>query len=59
LVEFYSQFWATARPEDRLQLQKVAKEMEDIIGGRVTILDLVDKHLWTASGNPVILGLLD
>jgi len=30
-----------------------------MIKGRVTILDLVDKLLWKASGNPLKLGLCE
>lgn len=59
LVEFYRQFWAAACPDDQVQLRKIANEMEDIVGGKVSVLDVLDKHLWIANGNAVILGLLD
>jgi hypothetical protein len=58
LVEFYRRFWTEASPDDQVQLRKVADEMEGIVGAKVGVLDLLDKHLWMANGNRVLLGLL-
>ena len=58
LMRFYVRLWCDASPDQRARLQQLASELDRLIGGRVTILDLVDKLLWKANGHPVHLGLL-
>jgi len=57
VVEFYRRFWDAASAGQRSELAERSKEMERIIGARVGILDLLDKLLWDAKGDPLPLGL--
>jgi len=57
VLEFYRRFWDAASESQRSRLAERAREMEGIIHGRVTTLDLVDKLLWSATGDPLRLGL--
>jgi len=59
LMRFYVRLWSDASADQRSQLQQLAANTEELIGGRVTVLDLIDKLLWQANGHPVHLGLID
>lgn len=58
IVEFYQLFWQHASAEKRLLLQQVSDELTATVGAPVSKLDLLDKLLWDANGNPVKLGLI-
>ena len=58
IVDFYRQFWEAAGNESRDALRTSAERMSNEIGGRVTVIDLVDKLVWMANGDPRRLGLL-
>lgn len=59
LVNFYNLFWEVASSEERQRLDGVASEFTHTVGAIVSKLDVVDKLLWGADGNPVKLGLID
>jgi hypothetical protein len=64
MVRFYHQVWhsCTAKEQDRATLVATLVEsyLRDGTGmnkARVTVLDIIDKHLWICNGNPIRLGL--
>ncbi|MDO8589108.1 MAG: hypothetical protein Q7T82_18930 [Armatimonadota bacterium] len=57
LVKFYNLFWSTTNDAQRTELVRSTNMLSHHIGGKVSILDLVDKLLWLASGDPLPLGL--
>ncbi len=57
ILAFYRRFWDVATLEQRAGLAELALKNGAVITGRVTVLDLVDKLLWKASGDPLCLGL--
>ena len=57
VLEFYRRFWQAASDEQRSQLTEHARHLSDVVGGNVSTLDLIDKLLWMASGDPLPLGL--
>ncbi|MBM4017482.1 MAG: hypothetical protein FJ288_03995 [Planctomycetes bacterium] len=59
LVRFYATLWLACRQEEKMKLRSSAEEMSGIVGASVSVLDLIDKHLWRCAGNPVLLRLLD
>lgn len=57
IVDFYRAFWDAASDEQRARLQQHAARLTQEINGGVSVLDVLDKLLWRASGNPINLGL--
>ena len=64
VLRFYRAVWDLSTPEDKAALSAQGKRMEELFCGqpglgvaRVTIVDLIDKLLWQAAGNPFRLGL--
>lgn len=58
-VLVYRAFWDAASPEQRDDLRRAAIDVSAVLGGPTTIVDLVDKLMWRANGDPRLLGLLD
>lgn len=64
VLDFYRGVWAANEATVRTALASKASEIQDRIraesgqrDARVTALDLIDKLLWQANGNPIRLGL--
>jgi len=64
ILEFYRWIWTSSHPDDRALLESKASEMQEQMreatgqrGACVTAIDLIDKLLWLANGNPIRLGL--
>ncbi len=65
ILSFYRRVWHVVSERDRADAMAVAKEIETDLRGRfgmprtrVEVVDLVDKLLWKADGNPIRLGLV-
>ncbi len=58
LLDFYRSCWHAARSEQRAALKNAAEELGRIIDSHVSVIDVIDKALWTASGDPRKMGLL-
>src|SRR5204862_1482238 len=48
-----------ATPEQQERLTQASTRLESSGSGPVSVLDLIDKTLWQANGDPLRLGLLD
>ncbi len=57
IVRFYRHLWNVASDSQRARLKALAVQAEATLGARVTVLDLIDKLLWRAAGDPLRLGL--
>lgn len=63
VISFYRLFWQMASIEQRGELRRRAEEINEslglanVSGGSVTPVDLLDKLLWEANGDPMKLGL--
>ncbi len=64
VLNFYRTIWNASTPEDKTALNVQAARAQDLMRShsgqstaRVTVIDLIDKLLWRARGNPVRLGL--
>jgi hypothetical protein len=64
VLDFYRGVWAANEANVQAALESKASEMQDRIraesgqrDARVTAIDLIDKVLWRANGNPLRLGL--
>lgn len=64
VLEFYSLVWDAASTELRDEALRVTRDVEQFLRrspetgrARFTVLDLIDKLLWKASGNPIVLGI--
>lgn len=64
LVRLYKLLWQNSERQDRKRalqtaesLQQFLRDVPDCGNARVTVLDLIDKHLWSCNGNPITLGL--
>jgi hypothetical protein len=64
VLSFYRTIWDAGTPDDKSALNSQAAQMEELLRGqggespvRVTTIDLIDKLLWRANGNPFRLGL--
>ena len=58
IVRFYRRLWASSSHEQRSYLTMNSDYISEVIEGRVSVPDLVDKLLWSASGDPLPLGLM-
>jgi len=58
LVQFYRYLWGQATQADRQRLHMYSLELGKSLGGGISVLDLFDKLLWRASGDPLYLGLI-
>ena len=66
MLEFYRIIWKSASSDLQNEAMTAALQIETIIRerhtagrARVTVLDLINKLLWRASGNPIVLGLAE
>lgn len=64
ILRFYRNVWAASHSNDRGLLELKALEIQERMrsgvatrDARVTTIDLIDKLLWKANGNPIRLGL--
>jgi hypothetical protein len=64
VVAFYHRFWSAASAQEREQLSAGARGLEGTLrtisstaNARVTVLDMLDKTVWRANGDPLYLGL--
>ena len=58
IIDFYRNIWNLANDEQKNKLKLNAEFNSKIANGKVSVLDLIDKVLWRASGDPLLLGLL-
>lgn len=58
LTSFYRICWQSASDEQRDALRAVAQDLSKAIDSHVSIIDLLDKALWNANGDPRKMGLL-
>ncbi|MGI6294474.1 MAG: hypothetical protein ACOX3G_00110 [Armatimonadota bacterium] len=58
LLDFYRFCWESAASQQRDALQAVAKDLGAAISSHVSIIDVIDKALWKANGDPRKMGLL-
>jgi len=65
-IEFYRILWSSVPEELRVETNRVAAELEEHLRTRhdnkqvqFTAIDLIDKVLWKANGNPIVLGLAE
>jgi hypothetical protein len=56
VIDFYRLFWTTATAEERNAVTSGAATISSRIGARVSTLDVLDKLLWRANGDPRMLG---
>jgi len=64
MLQFYRTLWQCSSDTDRKAAGQAAESLQNVLRSqernelaRVTVLDLIDKHLWTGAGNPIRLGL--
>lgn len=64
MVSFYYTAWHSAEGNIRDRLTEAAKEIQQLLENQtglsntpVTVLDVIDKHLWYCDGDPILLGL--
>jgi len=57
VLEFYQMFWCAASAQEQKELSGRAEKMGGLIDADVSTVDLLDKLLWKANGDPLILGL--
>jgi hypothetical protein len=64
VLDFYRGVWAANDPDDKALLESKASETQNRMRAesgqhdvRVTAIDVIDKLLWQANGNPILLGL--
>ncbi len=64
MLQFYRTLWRSCSDADRDSARKATGSLEAMLRSqpgsdlaRVTVLDLIDKHLWMGAGNPIRLGL--
>lgn len=64
MVRFYYRVWHSAEGTIRDRLSYAAKEIQKLLENRtglsdapVTVLDVIDKHLWFCDGDPILLGI--
>jgi hypothetical protein len=65
MFDFYRGLWQSCADTDRERARKAAASLEVVLRleigcelARVTVIDLIDKLLWKADGNPFRLGLV-
>jgi hypothetical protein len=65
ILEFYQLVWLHATKDLRQQAEAVTSQLQALLRkhpnanqARITVLDLVDKLLWQANGNPFLLGVV-
>lgn len=64
IMQCYHRIWHSCAPDERSRAVRAAKSLDAILVGepdcqeaRVSVLDLIDKHLWKCDGDPIRLGL--
>ncbi len=64
LMRFYHRVWHSTGPELRDRAMNASQSLESLLSSvpgckeaRVSVLDLIDKHLWKCNGDPIRLGL--
>jgi hypothetical protein len=58
LLDFYRRCWSESDEQQQLQLQEVANNLSNEIKAHVSTIDVIDKTLWLAAGDPRKLGLI-
>lgn len=58
VLEFYHLCWQQATSEQRCSLHASAETLSQEVGAPVGVIDIIDKLLWLANGDPRKLGLL-
>lgn len=58
LLDFYQTCWLQSDEQQRQLLRQTAEDLSRKIGAYVSNIDVIDKTLWLASGDPRKLGLL-
>ena len=58
LVSFYRLCWQAASSDQQEALQTAAQQLSNAIDSHVSVIDVIDKALWIANGDPRKMGLL-
>lgn len=58
VLDFYRECWKSSNAIQRHSLKDIAKHLTKLVGANVSIIDVIDKTLWIASGDPRKLGLV-
>lgn len=58
LVSFYRLCWQAASSDQQEALQTAAQQLSNAIDSHVSVIDVIDKALWNANGDPRKMGLL-
>ncbi len=56
MLDFYRHLWNTATEAEQAEIVDGACAISSRIGGLVTPIDVIDKVLWRANGDPAVLG---
>jgi hypothetical protein len=57
VIRFYRMFWNEADETQRKAIVEGAEYVSKTIDGHVSAVDVIDKVLWSANGDPARLGL--